>query len=175
MRAVRVFENRAIAGYGVELLARFGLVGIIATVIYAALTTALLQLDWAGFSFALASLVAYASAAVFSYIAHKVVTFASSGSHRREGPRFVLLTATGFAVAYVMPVLLTGTLGLPPVIPILVTCTLMPVANLFMLDRWVFAARQPCFADQADDSLMAAKTEPDSVGTKHPSGEFLQS
>ncbi|MER8671189.1 GtrA family protein [Mesorhizobium sp. M1156] len=79
---------------------------------------------------------------MFSYLAHKLVTFASGGSHRSEAPRFFLLTATGFAVAYAAPALLTAKLGLPPIIAILVTCLLVPAINLLLLDRWVFAQRR---------------------------------
>jgi putative flippase GtrA len=142
MRAVRVFENRSIAGFGLKLLARFGLVGLVATILYAALATILLKWGRIGFTPVEASLGAYAAAALFSYLAHKSVTFMSSGSHRLEGPRFLLLTATGFAVAYVAPALLTVKLGLPPIIPVLVTCLLIPAVNLLVLDRWVFAERR---------------------------------
>jgi putative flippase GtrA len=140
---VRVSEDRSIAGFGLKLLARFGLVGIAATILYAALATALLEWDRIGFTPVQASLGAYAAAALFSYLAHKSVTFMSGGSHRTEGPRFLLLTATGFAVAYAIPTLLTMKLGLPPIIPVLVTCLLIPAVNLFVLDRWVFAGRRP--------------------------------
>jgi putative flippase GtrA len=131
-------EGRSI---GVKLLARFGLVGIAATTLYAFLAIALVK--WIGFTPVQASLAAYAAAAVFSYLAHKSVTFMSSGSHRSEAARFILLTATGFAIAYAAPALLTAKLGLPPIIAILVTCLLIPAINLLMLDRWVFAQRRP--------------------------------
>lgn len=133
-------EDRSIAGAGLKLLARFGLVGIAATVLYAALAIGLVESKWIGFSPVQASLAAYAAAAVFSYFAHKSVTFMSNGSHRSEAARFLLLTATGFAVAYAAP-LLTAKLGLPPIIAILLTCLLVPGVNLLMLDRWVFAQR----------------------------------
>jgi putative flippase GtrA len=141
MRAVRRSEARSTDGAGLRLLARFGVVGIAATILYAALAIAWVR--WIGFTPVQASLAAYAAAAVFSYLAHKSVTFLSSGSHRSEAPRFLLLTATGSAVAYVAPALLTAKLGLPPIIAVLVTCSLIPAINLLMLDRWVFAQRRP--------------------------------
>jgi putative flippase GtrA len=103
----------------------------------------LVKSEWIGFTPVQASLAAYAAAAVFSYLAHKSVTFMSSGPHRSEAARFLLLTATGFAVAYAAPALLTARLGLPPIIAVLVTCLLIPAVNLLMLDRWVFAQRGP--------------------------------
>ncbi|RWM16024.1 MAG: GtrA family protein [Mesorhizobium sp.] len=143
MRAVRMSEGCSTAGAGLKLLARFGLVGIAATMLYAVLAIGLVESKWIGFSPVQASLAAYAAAAVFSYLAHKSVTFMSSGSHRSEAARFLLLTATGFAVAYAAPALLTAKLGLPPIVTILVTCLLIPAVNLLMLDRWVFAQRGP--------------------------------
>ncbi|WP_292530706.1 GtrA family protein, partial [Mesorhizobium sp.] len=68
-------EDRSTAGAGLKLLARFGLVGIAATILYAALAIGLVESKWIGFSPVQASLAAYAAAAVFSYLAHKSVTF----------------------------------------------------------------------------------------------------
>ena len=142
MPAVRVREKHLIAGFGLQLLTRFGLVGILATAIYAILATLLVQREWIGLTAVQASLAAYGVASVFSYLAHKSVTFMSRGSHRREGPRFLLVTSVGLAVAYSMPALLTGFLGLPAIIPVLVTCVFIPAFNLLILNRWVFAERE---------------------------------
>ncbi|TIT20647.1 MAG: GtrA family protein [Mesorhizobium sp.] len=142
MRAVRMSEGRSTSDAGLRLLARFGSVGIAATILYAVMATALVKWQRFGLSPVGASLAAYTAAALFSYLAHKFVTFASSGSHRSEAPRFFLLTATGFAVAYAAPALLTTKLGLPPIIPIVVTCLLVPAVNFLVLDRWVFAQRR---------------------------------
>jgi putative flippase GtrA len=131
-----------LAGFGPKLL-RFGLVGIAATALYAALAVLLMERRWIGLPAVYASLAAYAAAALFSYLAHKSVTFMSRGLHRTEAPRFVLLTAAGLAVAYAAPALLTGVLGLPGIAPVLVTCVLIPALNLLALDRWVFARRNP--------------------------------
>jgi putative flippase GtrA len=139
MRAVRA--PRPIAGFRPKLLLRFVLVGIAATALYAILAT--LFMTRVGLSAVPASLAAYAAAALFSYLAHKSGTFMSRGRHRAEAPRFVLLTAVGLAVAFAAPALLTGVLGLPGIVPVLVTCILIPALNLLALDRWVFARRKP--------------------------------
>ena len=118
---------------------RFGLVGIAATTLYAALAIVFMRV---GLATVQASLAAYAATALFSYLAHKSVTFMSLGRHRTEAPRFLLLTATGLAVAYLAPALLTGLFGLPGIVPVLVTCILIPALNLLVLDRWVFAERK---------------------------------
>ncbi|TIQ60817.1 MAG: GtrA family protein, partial [Mesorhizobium sp.] len=77
-------EGGSTAGAGLKLLARFGLVGIAATSLYAVLAIALVKSKWVGFTPVQASLAAYAAAALFSYLAHKTVTFMSNGSHRSE-------------------------------------------------------------------------------------------
>ncbi|MBT1157283.1 GtrA family protein [Aminobacter anthyllidis] len=142
MRAARAPENRFTARLRVRLLTRFGLVGIAATGLYAALAIIFAELDWIGFTPVEASLAAYAGAALFSYLAHRSITFISNGSHRSEGPRFVLLTAAGLAIAYIAPAVLTGGFSLHPGFAILVTCILVPAVNFFVLDRWVFTDRK---------------------------------
>jgi putative flippase GtrA len=141
MRAARAPEKH-LAAFGPKLLMRFGLVGIAATALYAVLAVLLMDRQWVGLPAVRASLAAYAAAALFSYLAHKSVTFMSRGRHRTEAPRFLLLTAAGLVVAFMAPALLTGVLGLPGIVPVLVTCILIPTLNLLVLDRWVFAERK---------------------------------
>jgi putative flippase GtrA len=141
MPAARAPEKTSIAGFGPMLLIRFGLVGSAATALYAALASVLMSREWIGLSAVRASLAAYVAAALFSYLAHKAVTFMSREPHRTEAPRFLLLAVTGLAVAYCAPALLTGILGLPGIVPVLVTCIVIPVLNLVVLRRWVFMPR----------------------------------
>jgi putative flippase GtrA len=135
-------KRHLVAGLSPNLLMHFGLVGIAATALYAALAIVFMNREWIGLTAVQASLAAYAAAALFSYLAHKSVTFMSRGRHRTGAPRFLLLTATGFAVAYIAPALLTGMFGLPGIVPVLVTCILVPALNLLVLDRWVFAEQK---------------------------------
>jgi putative flippase GtrA len=141
MRVARLSKHRAIRGSALKLLARFGLVGIAATILYAALVAVFTKSERIGLTPIQASLAAYAAATLFSYLAHKYVTFVSGGSHQTEAPRFLVLAATGLAIAYGAPALLTVKLGLPLIIPVVVTCLLVPAVNFFVLDRWVFAER----------------------------------
>lgn len=140
MPASHASEHRS--NVGLKLLARFGSVGIAATVLYAVLAAVFAGSERIGLGPVEASLAAYAGAALFSYLAHKFFTFMSDGSHRSQAPRFALLTATGLAVAYAVPSLLTVKLGLPLVVPVLVTCVVIPALNFLVLDRWVFAERR---------------------------------
>ncbi|TIL83126.1 MAG: GtrA family protein [Mesorhizobium sp.] len=139
MRVSLMPEHRFTAG--VKFLARFGSVGIAATILYAVLAAVFARADRIGFTPVQASLAAYAAAALFSYLAHKSFSFMSAGPHRSEAPRFLLLSATGLGVAYAAPTLFTVMLGLPLFVPILLTCLVIPALNLIALDRWVFARR----------------------------------
>ena len=129
-------------GAGPRRLMRFGMVGIAATALYGVLAVLLTNGRWIGLDAVQASLAAYAVAALFSYVAHKSVTFMSPGLHRTEAPRFFLVTAIGFAVAYTAPALLTGVFGMQSIISVLATCIVVPAVNFLVLDRWVFAARK---------------------------------
>ncbi len=119
-------------------LSRFALIGAAATAIYAA-TAAVLS---AGFDPLLpattASVCAYALAALVSYAGHKYVTFGSAGAHVFEAPRFVAVTAMGIAFAGILPKLMVDGAGLEPLVPIAVTCIVVPVVNYVVLERWVF-------------------------------------
>ena len=123
-----------------QSVSRFALVGLTATGIYAVL--AMLLGSWmrddAGQ--AAASLVAYGAAAVFSYCAHRIFTFASSGSYRFEIPRFVVLTLSGVTISFIVPLVLAQWLLLPMIIPVAVVCVVIPLLNYIALDRWVFGA-----------------------------------
>lgn len=135
MPAAQGFDRRRL---GKALLSRFALVGIGATVLYGVLAMFL--------GHALppvqASFTAYAIATAFSYLGHKFITFLSHGAHRAELPRFLVLSAVGFAIATALPALLTEGLAWPPSVAVLLTCALVPVINLVVLDRWVFARRR---------------------------------
>lgn len=122
-------------------LSRFAAIGGAATLIYAVAAYCLSGgMGTSILPAATASLLAYFLAAVFSYLGHKYVTFLSPGTHSFEAPRFVALTAVGLGFAWLLPTILVDGAGLPPAVPIIVTCILVPVVNYLLLDRWVFAS-----------------------------------
>jgi putative flippase GtrA len=122
-------------------LLKFASVGLAATVLYALCAWLFTSAGSRYLSAATASVAAYVVAAIFSYLGHKFFTFMSAGSHRFEAPRFAVLTGSGLAAAYLLPLLLVGQLGLPVAIPILLTCILIPVVNFVVLERWIFSGR----------------------------------
>jgi putative flippase GtrA len=116
-------------------LATFASVGAIATVAYGIIAESLvffgLKLLWA-------SLIAYAVSATWSYLGHKYFTFASSGKHVIEAPRFILTTGVGLLIAVGMPTLIAKLFGPSPYVAVLATCILVPIISFVASQRFVF-------------------------------------
>jgi putative flippase GtrA len=87
-----------------------------------------------------ASFIAYLASAGFSYLGHKALTFRSSAPHRRELPRFALAGALGYAIAVIVPLVLTDFWRFQPVIAIVIVCIAVPVVNFLLLTFFVFKA-----------------------------------
>ncbi|MDR4306388.1 GtrA family protein [Chelatococcus sambhunathii] len=118
-------------------LGRFASVGVVATLLYAGLGLVFAH----GFGLApmVTTVVAYALAAVFSYTAHRSVTFRSDRTHAVAVPRFAVATACGFGLAALLT-LTVERLGLPYAVGVGATCLAVPVFNFVVLDRLVFAS-----------------------------------
>ena len=123
------------------LISRFALVGIASTLIYALIASGLGVLYGAASNQATLSFLSYAVAAAFSYSAHRYFTFASNGAYRLEIPRFVVVTITGAAISYALPLVAESWLKLPMSASILGVCIVIPAVNFIALNRWVFGDR----------------------------------
>ena len=120
----------------VARLLRFGSVGVIATLIYAAVAWSLGR--YAGVGAVLASILAYGVAGLFAYVGHKRFTFRSTGSHADDAPRFIAAQLLGIGIATAAPYVLTVRLHAPALAPILFTCVAVPLLNYLVLDLLVF-------------------------------------
>lgn len=116
-------------------LSRFAVIGAGTTTIYAVLA---LAFSHSGIAATGASVLAFLITSVFSYAGHKYVTFASGGSHTFELPRFLAISASSLTTVSVLPAVLTGMLGLPAAVPILLACIVVPAVNYVVMGRWVF-------------------------------------
>ncbi len=123
------------AAIDVRKLSWFAVVGLAATALYAALALLFGSFGWSAVG---ASVAAYVLAAAFSYAGHKFLTFMSPGSHSSELPRFVASTALGLGLATALPLVLSSWFGMPNIVPVVATCTVVPVVNFVLLDRFVF-------------------------------------
>lgn len=74
---------------------RFGLTGVMTN---GALYLTFLAMIWAMVPPMLASALAYALGLALSYVVNRSWSFRSTGSHRREVPRFLIAYALGFGV-----------------------------------------------------------------------------
>src|SRR5947209_14958279 len=104
-------------------LLSFGVVGAICTIAYAAIAFALSAMStmpaWT------ASGIAYGVSGIFSYLFQKRITFRSTEAHEYAAPRFIVAGAIGYAMALVLPVILTDHLRASPAIAILLTVALV--------------------------------------------------
>ncbi|RAZ91584.1 GtrA family protein [Mesorhizobium hawassense] len=117
---------------------RFAAIGGLSTLIYA--TGALILSDQHSFGMpaVIASVVAYCTAAVFSYWGHRLVTFMSDGAIGFEAARFACATAVGFLLSVGLATVLTDIAGLPPSVPVILACIMVPILNFIILRRFVF-------------------------------------
>ncbi|MDN5926754.1 MAG: GtrA family protein [Hyphomicrobiales bacterium] len=121
-------------------LSRFTLIGMAATVIYAACAFVLSDriTGIVPLPAAVASFSAYLMAGISSYVGHKYFTFASPRTHSIELPRFVLCNLVGLALAVIFPAVLTDMFDVPALVPIVILCVVVPALNFIVFDRWVF-------------------------------------
>lgn len=118
----------------IELL-RFALVGAGTTLLYGAISVALLGF---GAAAATASVIAYCLSAVLSFCGHKVFTFGSPAAYRSEAPRFLLVNGFGLACALLAPLAATRILEVDAHWAILFTCLAVPAFNYLAMKHLVF-------------------------------------
>lgn len=72
-----------------------------------------------------------------SYLGHKSKTFGSPGAHRREAPRFVLLSVLDLLLAAAVPQAAL-VLRAPSVAAFVLLAALVPAMNFLLMRFWVF-------------------------------------
>lgn len=114
---------------------RFTGVGAVNSVLYVVVAATLNGL--VGLATITASVIAYALAATFAYLAHRHLTFRSRGAAPAEVSRFIAATALGLALALLIPVLL---LGFAPMVSFLAVLVVVPPCSFMMMKFFVFRA-----------------------------------
>jgi putative flippase GtrA len=121
-------------------LVRFTFVGLGAMAAYAVVVTLLtlagVRPQW------LASGLAYAIAAIWSYVGHRRFSFRSDAPHAVAGPRFVIVTLTGQALAIAIPATMTDFGGWPSHAATLAVCIVCPAVSFILNSSFVFADRR---------------------------------
>ncbi len=72
-----------------------------------------------------------------SYLGHKAKTFASAGTHKREAPRFLVLSALDLLLTAAVPQAGVSA-GLSPSVVFVTLTALIPLTNLVVMRVWVF-------------------------------------
>ncbi len=119
--------------------ARFLVVGIAGTALYAALA---FGLKWTGMPVFWAHAIASAVSLVASYYGQKIFTFQISGDHARRGPRFIIATGILVTVQSGMVFLMDG-LGLDPNITLTASTLFYPPSSYLIHTFWTFRKSRP--------------------------------
>lgn len=86
---------------------------------------------------AISASVALVPVLALSYLGHKAKTFASAGAHKREAPRFLVLSALDLLLTATVPQA-GASAGLSPSIVFAALTALIPLTNLLVMRVWVF-------------------------------------
>jgi putative flippase GtrA len=122
----------------VELVARFGIVGIAATLTYFVVANVLIMSGI--MAPPIASVVGYAAGMVTSFVGQSRFTFNLREVRRSHLVRFAVLSAAGIFVSY-WSVELGRTLGFPSFVGTVATSVLIPVISFVVMKFWVFVER----------------------------------
>jgi putative flippase GtrA len=120
-------------------VARFGIAGVLATLLYFLIVNGIVL--GFGTAPASASVYAYLISLCFSYLMQSRFTFRVPDHSLGQGLRFAVTSLAGLAISFgAMSVSVNG-LGLPYAVGAVAVCVLIPLANFFVFQHWVFAAR----------------------------------
>jgi putative flippase GtrA len=118
------------------VLSRFSLVGVLATLMYAAVANALIYSTT--ISPPRASLLAYLAGAVVSFFGQRSLTFNRTSDFRRHLFRYLILLVAGSTFCYLAVWFCTVQLALTASIATLLTAIAYPVLSFAIMSLWVF-------------------------------------
>lgn len=85
----------------------------------------------------LAAVAALVPVLAISYLGHKAKTFQSTAAHRREAPRFFVLSVVDLTLAALAPAF-ANRLGIAPAFAFAALTGIIPFANFLIMRFWVF-------------------------------------
>ena len=129
-------------------LGRFGLVGLISTLVYVVAATILVH--WTALPTLLINAVAFVASGAWGYLGHYYVTFRSDASHRTSFVKFFVLAAIGYAFSNGV-ILLDQHFGVSPDLGTGFIAVTMPVLNFVLMQLWVFASGRAAPAGASAD------------------------
>jgi putative flippase GtrA len=120
----------------VARIARFGVIGVVATLVYLGASSILFEI------FCLpavtASVIGQAISALVSYFGHATYSFRVDSNHSFYLVRFLIILTLTFAINAVITWLLTSALQVSPQITFVVVTVFIPIANYIGNRLWVF-------------------------------------
>jgi putative flippase GtrA len=119
---------------------RFGLSGLVATLIYLLLINVLVMA--AGMAPTVASVCAYLLSLGMSYLLQSRFTFQVSADSVEQMTRFVVTSLAGLVIAWCVVAITVNVLAWPYFIGAAIVCIVIPVANFFIFRGWVFATHK---------------------------------
>jgi len=122
--------------YGLERVARYGIVGVFAASTHAG--TALAVRHLAHFPQVLSNFSGFLAGAVISYLGSYYFTFQSSEGHKRSLPRFALVWVIGIAVNVGLFGALKKLYDTPFLLNVFIAIVVTPIAQYAMLRFWAF-------------------------------------
>lgn len=117
-------------------IARFGLVGIAATLVHAAILS--LLIEWLALPVQLANISAFVVAFLVSYLGHHRWTFASDAGHKEAASKFLLTAIIGFIANVMIMELVVVQLGYHYLIGFLCVVFSVPPATYVISRLWIF-------------------------------------
>lgn len=128
---------------------RFGFAGILATILYFILVSAIVS--GLGIDPVVASVYAYLIALVFSYVMQSRFTFRVREDTFGQGLRFVITSLCGLAISFWAMSFSVNVLELPYAAGAAAVCVLIPLTNYFVFQHWVFVRRHPAGKSAGSD------------------------
>jgi putative flippase GtrA len=120
----------------VARIARFGVIGVGATLVYLGASSILCEIF--GFPAVTASAIGQAISALVSYFGHATYSFRVDSNHSFYLVRFSIILALTFAMNVVITWVFTSELQISPQITFVVVTILIPIANYVGNRLWVF-------------------------------------
>ncbi|MFX0543424.1 GtrA family protein [Roseovarius sp. S4756] len=129
--------SRAVA---IGQLSRFVGVGVVATLVH--VVTAVLAANLFGLPMQAANSAGFAAAVMLSYFGHGKITFGARLSHGFHGPRFIAVSASGWAISSALTELIAIRLGAPLFLAMGAIALAVPSVTFVICKLWVFSERQ---------------------------------
>ena len=117
-------------------LARFGVVGVTATIVHTVVLVTLVEFH--AVAPTSANMAAFASAVAFSYLGNYHWTYASRASHALSLAKFILVALLATTMNYAIFSLLVGEWGLHYLIALFVVIGTLPFVSFTLQRWWVF-------------------------------------